>query len=75
MTRPIPGAKRGGARIPGPGKRLGPRPVAMSTRSAKRGPIRLTPAEAGQLDERAAERGLSVYEAIRTALRVDGLID
>lgn len=73
MTKPT----HGGARPNSGGVRegAGRKPTAIAARNVKRGPVLLTATEAATLDERAASRSLSVQEAIRTALRVDGLID
>ena len=56
-------------------KGAGRKPTAKAPRNVAVGPLLLTDAEAAQLRERAASRSLSVQEAIRTALRVDGLLD
>lgn len=63
-------AKHGGAR-----KGAGRKPAAKAPRNVPVGPLLLTAAEAAQLRERATARGASLQEAIRTALRCDGLID
>ncbi len=65
----------GGKRTPGPGKKIGRPTSATEARTELLPQTRLLPSEAAQLRERATARGLTVGEAIRTALRMDGLID
>jgi len=61
---------RGGAR-----KGAGRKPVSATPRVALLPQVRVTEQERAQLATRAAARSLSESEAIRTALRLDGLID
>ncbi len=60
----------GGAR-----KGTGRKPVGVEPRTARLPQVKVTERERVTLATRAEERGLSESEAIRTALRVDGLID
>ena len=65
----MPQDTRGGAR-----KGAGRKPRGLAS-SGSRLQVRVTASERATLRERSAGRGLSESEAIRTALRVDGLID
>lgn len=62
--------KRGGAR-----KGAGRKPAGLAARDAVLPQVRVTAVEAATLATRAAERLQSQAEAIREALRADGLID
>jgi len=60
----------GGAR-----KGAGRKPTSTEPRTALLPQVRMTPREREQVIARASERGIDVAEAVRTALRLDRLID
>lgn len=66
----MPAGTRGGAR-----KGAGRKPRGLAGSGSRLPQVRVTASERATLRERSAGRGLSESEAIRTALRVDGLID